>query len=220
MDKIIEEVEESKSDTWWKHLRQRLNQSTFLVQDCVFILYIVLVSVVVSFSTLSDNMLDIFYYASNKSEPVATAYTQILYDLQYAFFVIGGLLSDCIYGRIPVMVFSFLIYVISIAITQFLVCFLSSPFPLVFAMTVTTCIAYGAVMVTAMTLLLNYEYVAAKQRTSALALASSKILLVYAIASIVIRSIMHWTPFLTGFRCLSLLSLLLNVSVVRLSLRL
>lgn len=33
------------------------------------------------------------------------------------------------------MVFSFLIYVISIAITQFLVCFLSSPFPLVFAMT-------------------------------------------------------------------------------------
>lgn len=77
MDKIIEEVEESKSDTWWKHLRQRLNQSTFLVQDCVFILYIVLVSVVVSFSTLSDNMLDIFYYASNKSEPVATAYVGV-----------------------------------------------------------------------------------------------------------------------------------------------
>lgn len=70
-------MEESKSDTWWKHLRQRLNQSTFLVQDCVFILYIVLVSVVVSFSTLSDNMLDIFYYASNKSEPVATAYVGV-----------------------------------------------------------------------------------------------------------------------------------------------
>lgn len=77
MDKIIEEVEESKTDTWWRHLRQRLNQSTFLVQDCVYIQYVMLVSVVLSFSTISDNMLDIFYYASNKSEPVATAYVGI-----------------------------------------------------------------------------------------------------------------------------------------------
>lgn len=77
METIYEEPNEQVAgftSTWWSTLRRRLQQSTLSVKDNCILLYILLGSVLLSFSTVSDNLLDIFYHLAKASEPTAAAY--------------------------------------------------------------------------------------------------------------------------------------------------
>ena len=77
METIYEEPNEQAVDstlTWWPTLRRRLQQSTLSIKDNCMILYILLGSVSLSFSVISDNLLDIFYHLAKANEPTAAAY--------------------------------------------------------------------------------------------------------------------------------------------------
>ena len=77
METIFEEPVEELNTTecnWFSHLRQRFKRSTYCIQDCIFLSVCVLTSILFSFSIISINLLDVFYYFSNESEAVASAY--------------------------------------------------------------------------------------------------------------------------------------------------
>ena len=77
METIYEDPNEQvvgPTSTWWSILWRRLQQSTLSVKDNCIILYILLGSVLLSFSTISDNLLDIFYHLAKTNEPTAAAY--------------------------------------------------------------------------------------------------------------------------------------------------
>lgn len=77
METIFEEPGEednSKAWNWLSHLRQRYKRSTYCIQDCIFLSVCVLISTSFSFSVISSNLLDVFYYLSHESESVASAY--------------------------------------------------------------------------------------------------------------------------------------------------
>ena len=77
METIYEDPNEQVVDstsTWWSTLWRRLQQSTLSIKDNCMILYILLGSVSLSFSVISDNLLDIFYHLAKANEPTAAAY--------------------------------------------------------------------------------------------------------------------------------------------------
>lgn len=77
MDTIYEDPEEQDVGikvNWLSSLRRRFQQSTISVEDCSLFVYCILGTVILSFSVLSDSILDIFYYVSHESEAIATAY--------------------------------------------------------------------------------------------------------------------------------------------------
>lgn len=81
MDTIYEDPEEQGiglKGNWLSSLRRRFQQSTISVQDCSLFVYCILGTVILSYSFLSDSILDIFYYVSHESEAIATAYVEFL----------------------------------------------------------------------------------------------------------------------------------------------
>lgn len=208
MDTIYEDPEEQGiglKGNWLSSLRRRFQQSTISVQDCSLFVYCILGTVILSYSFLSDSILDIFYYVSHESEAIATAYTQILEDLQYAFAIIGGLMADCLYGRVPVMVWSYLAYTVCVSISFLVVSFASPVFYLVFALVTLSSMTYGVVISCTLTLVLNYDSLMTIKRSSTLIRCICKVLLIWSLSTLLTRTVMTWIPFLPGFRILSLL---------------
>ena len=79
METIYEDSEEQDLElkvNWLSSLRRRFRQSTISVKDCSLFVYCILGTVILSYSILSDSILDIFYYVSHESEAIATAYVE------------------------------------------------------------------------------------------------------------------------------------------------
>ena len=133
-----------------RRITPRYKRSTYCIQDCILLSVCVLISTSLSFSVISSNLLDVFYYFSHESESVASAYvfscifpvlqSQILEDLQFAFVVVGGLLADCVYGRVPLMHWSFVLYACSVSSFLLVLSFCSPSFIIVFAISQVSCL--------------------------------------------------------------------------------
>lgn len=77
METILEEPEEySKrgSHVKLKTLWDRYHRSTYLVNDCSSLLFFILFVIILSYSVLSDNLLDVFHFISHDSQSIAAAY--------------------------------------------------------------------------------------------------------------------------------------------------
>ena len=91
METIFEEPGEeanSSACNWLSHLRQRYKRSTYCLQDCIYLSICVLVSTVFSYSVISSNLLDVFFYFSKESESVASAYVFPSFSI---FFIVSNL---------------------------------------------------------------------------------------------------------------------------------
>ena len=81
METIYEEPgEESEYKThgWLNQLKHRYQLPTFTTKDCIILSTLILVFTIFSYSILSSNLLDVFYYFSHESESVASAYVTVL----------------------------------------------------------------------------------------------------------------------------------------------
>ena len=132
--------------------------------------------------------------------------------------IVGGLLSDCVYGRIPLMVWSFLVYVCSIVVFLLIISFCSPSFFLIFAISlfidrilirrIISSVLYGIVLASSFTLTLNYEYISSPTRKLNVLKAVIRAVLFFVVSSLIVRSFLFWCPFVTSFRILSILAII------------
>ena len=77
METILEEKEDISIESTYSRLKNwitRFRQSTLVVNDCSFILFLVVNIIFLSFYCISDNLLDVFYWISHETEAIATVY--------------------------------------------------------------------------------------------------------------------------------------------------
>lgn len=77
METILEEKEDITVESTYSRLKNWINrfrQSTLVVTDCSFILFIFVNIIFISFNCISDNLLDVFYWISHETEAIATVY--------------------------------------------------------------------------------------------------------------------------------------------------
>lgn len=53
--------------------------------------------------------------------------------MKYAFIIVGGLLGDCVYGRVPLLSSSYFVYSVTLSLSLFSIAFFSPPFYFLFA---------------------------------------------------------------------------------------
>ena len=81
MEPILEEPEgqsKSCSHVKLKSFWDRFHRPTLQTKHCSFILFLVLFVIILSYSVLSDNLLDVFHFISHDSQSIAAAYVLLI----------------------------------------------------------------------------------------------------------------------------------------------
>lgn len=219
METIYEDKDELSSASPSSRLMRffrSLRAATLDVPSCISAVLVILSVIVFTFTVLYDNILDAFYSISLQNESIASAYTQILSDLKFAFIIVGGLLGDCVYGRVPLLSSSFFVYSVTLSLSLFSIAFFSPPFYFLFAIVILSSFAYGVAIINAMTLLLNYASLKRDSKSLQLLFYVGVAIMISALASFLVRTFMHLTSFLAGFRILSVVSVILLTSTAKL----
>ncbi|OAO11756.1 hypothetical protein AV274_6591 [Blastocystis sp. ATCC 50177/Nand II] len=238
METIYEDREELSGSSVWARLMsffRPLKAATLPVSGCISIVLVVLSTVLFTYAVLDENILDAFFNIAFQSESIASAYAQILRDLKYAFVIIGGLLSDCVYGRIPLLSSSFLVYTVTLSLSLLITAFFYPSCYLLFALmsfsspsipsSILSSFAFGLVFVSALTLLLNYASLKPTPKPLQLlfitmqflsSLVTRSMIVAASLSSFLVRAVMHAFPFLFAFRLLSLSAILLLLGISRL----